>query len=314
MEYFSAGHRLILGKQLGQGGEGEVFLVENNPLICFKRFFDNKRLQKQKKVEALLQISPPVGSCFTVCWPLASVVNENREWVGYVMPLVKNCTNLYELTLNQMNSGVNCKVKQKFAHTQTQTLLKVAANLTIAVAKVHETHAVFGDFKPQNTLVSESGHIYLLDIDSIQIGLFPNDVRSMEYKPQEHTTCLTGLLDPSWDRFSLAVIIYELLCRINPFAASFKDPYEDVTMIQTAIDRGLLVNHPATQPFIYAAHPFHHRFHDLHPKVKSLLIRGCSENPLERPSAMEWAHSLGEIILQEEKKKITIRSHHQINH
>lgn len=301
MEYFSAGHRLILGKKLGQGGEGDVYIVENNPLICLKVFFENKRLQKQKKVEALIRISPPVGSCFSVCWPLAAVVNEKNEWVGYVMPLIQNTTNLYELTLNQMNPAVRPTVKQKFARTETQTLLKVACNLTIAVAKVHETGAVFGDLKPQNILVSDTGQIHLLDIDSIQIGSFTNEVRSMEYKPKEHTN-FNGLLDPSWDRFSLAVIIYELLCRINPFAASFKEPYEDVTMIQTAIEHELLVNHPATKSHIFAKHHFHQTFDELHPTVKSLLMRGCSGNPIERPSAMEWARSLGRLILEQKKK------------
>ncbi|WP_320150561.1 protein kinase [uncultured Tolumonas sp.] len=296
MEYFCDGHTLQVGKQLGCGAEGTVFEVDNNHLICMKIFHENKRQIKRLKIDHMLHRPIPEESCFTIAWPLASVYNEQQEWVGFVMPFVSSSTmSLYELTLSQMNT-LDVAMQSKFDSSQTEILLKIATNLSIAVAKLHSAGVIIGDLKPQNVLVSIDGRVHLLDTDSMQIGSsFQNDARSPDYSPKEHLQKMKELTT-SWDCFALSVIIYEILCRIHPFLASFVDPYEDVTLPQDAIDNDLLVIAKATEQYIYRRHELHDRFQMLPLEVQDLLLRGLSGTALVRPTAQEFAITLTRVI------------------
>ncbi len=296
MEYFCDGHTLQVGRQLGCGAEGTVFEVYNNHLICMKIFHENKRHIKHLKIDHMLHIPKPEESCFTIAWPLASVYNEKREWVGFVMPFLSSSTmSLYELTLSQMNT-LDVAMQSKFDSSQTEILLKIATNLSVAVAKLHSAGVVVGDLKPQNVLVSIDGRVHLLDTDSMQIGSsFQNDARSPDYSPKERLQKMKELTT-SWDCFSLSVITYEMLVRVHPFFASFIDPYEDVTLPQDAIDNDLLVISKPTAQYIYRRHELHDRFQMLPPEVQDLLIRGLSGTASVRPTAQEFAITLTRVI------------------
>lgn len=90
-------------KRLGRGGEGEVFKIKS-PVsfkdFCIKIYADKYVDDKEKLSKIEFMISHPPTKLKTkvsrICWPFAVVRDEEKKFVGYMMPLafqpVKNYT------------------------------------------------------------------------------------------------------------------------------------------------------------------------------------------------------------------------------
>ena len=102
-------------------------------------------------------------------------------------------------------------------------------------------------------------------------------------------------LDPTWDAFSLAVILYQLLTGVHPFAVRAFDPATGM-MVQTvrdAIAAGLYAHAPAraSGPQMQCAPP-HAAAAKLPAALREAFDRAFVDghvDPARRPSVEEWA-------------------------
>lgn len=300
--------RLVLeAAPFASGGAGEVYRATDGggATYCVKILTK----QKPGEIEKIRHMTENPPSSLkagwgTLCWPIDLVKKHGTGgYVGYVMPMaLPGSVELSNLT-NIRWPGKNppplaAKLDRTSANGLTARML-VACNISAAVNRIHQLGCVFVDLKPQNILVSPTGLISLVDLDSIQIvagrEIFRGPLGSPEYMPSESYRMDFNqgpMIEPSWDLFSLAVIHYEILLGIHPFTASPKPSIIGCETIEDAIRFKMYVhgNNRSNLEVI----PAPHSSINVVPSELALLFRRAFDaaSPSHRPTAKEWGEAL----------------------
>lgn len=296
-----------------KGGEGGVHKIisPSNSGLCAKIYFPKERnVQRKNKIEYMVNNSPPNLSSnnHIICWAKEAVYQGN-EFLGFTMSLAFNGSiQLYELCTPKLKAKLAQKWKAKYDRDNSvgiQSRLKLCTNLSAAIHSVHQfNNYVIVDLKPQNVLVTVDGKVSLIDCDSIQISsngrvLFPARVATPEYVPPEGTRLnpSKNIVPQTWDRFSMAIMFYEVIFGLHPYAASFNGRYQNSTTLDSKIKDGLFV-HGKNKSYVSVMPPLHNNFSIIPNSLKQLFDRAFNRGhqmPYVRPSAEEW----GKTIYQE---------------
>ncbi len=214
-----SGERIAAGEHLGAGGEGRVVAWRDG--LCVKLLVPAPEREHVRKLESLIALGPDELRD-TTAWPTDLVLDEASGTVaGFVMQrvrghLVDQIFNAAERRLDHPKMGF-------------RLLVHVARNLAAAIADLHRRELVIGDLNSGGIIVdADQGQVSLIDIDSVQFTYrgerFCCNVGKGEYLPPE----LHGLnlrarwRDQTSDHFSLAVLIFQLLCMgRHPYIGTF---------------------------------------------------------------------------------------------
>lgn len=307
-------------KPFQTGGEGELYKIitpHNLTNHCVKLYYQQyQNDQRESKLKYMVNHKPQTltdGSNFNICWATDVVYRQNK-FAGFVMPLAFiGGIQLYELCTIKVRKNVDAIWHQKFDRSKSDTLpnrLKLCVNIAIAIHNIHSTkNYVLVDMKPQNVLVTPEGKVSIVDLDSIQIAENGNVIHQVHVATPEYVPAEGNKLNPSvnfipetWDRFSLAIIFYELIFGLHPFVATSTGIYENITTIDESIKSGLFVFGSKSQ---YLQLPsLHNNFNLLPQKMKDCFTNALDKghsNPNARPTAKEW----GEVIFSELNPTIT---------
>ncbi len=299
------------------GGEGQVYFIKDSlkyQNCCAKIYFKNKiNTNRQDKLQYMVLNPPPnlMSSGYRICWPLSILFNE-KGFCGFIMPLAfKNSESPYELCNPKINAKLSSYWHQKYRRdTDLGRLsrLKLCVNIAIAVHAIHTTaRYILLDLKPQNLLVTDHGNVSIIDFDSIQISenkrvLFYGSAATADYMPPEAkgVNFQKQYISNHWDEFSLAVIFYQLLTGVHPYASTTKPEYGELPSIGEKISFGLFVHGSKSASHIKVTPPFHNTFHlHLAPEIRKLFLKAFDyghTNPNVRPSAEEWGKTLFRIV------------------
>ena len=295
------------------GGEGQVHRIVAPSFYknyCIKIFHANQRnAEREPKLSYMIKNSPSelIGDKYMICWPTELVYDKN-QFVGFIMPLAfEGSISLYDICRPTMKKNLDEKW-HKFNLSTSQGVilrLKLCANLAIAIHKIHQmNHYILVDMKPQNILLTDLGTISIIDLDSIQIAndskvTYPAHAVTAEYIPPEgHSNQLHPSQDYiplSWDRFSLAVVFYEVLFGLPPFAATYKGKYKDCDTIAEKIKHGLFPHAAKSKKYLETLPALHNNFQRLPQPLKELFLQAFIKGhnlPKARPSAEQWGRSL----------------------
>ena len=218
-----------LDVKVGGGGEGEVFLLKGKPDLVAKLYRPERlkrageRDEMHAKLKAMLAIGlkTHVDGNLIVAWPTDILTDSSGQFVGYVMPAVRNKASII--------SACRVSERQQLFGGKYRWNMSVAMayNLAFAVNHVHSAGIVIGDMNPNNVLVDSKGLITLIDCDSFQIKaangqLFRCEVGMEEMLPAELQGRNLAKPENSYtvatDRFALAIHIFNLLCNgCHPF-------------------------------------------------------------------------------------------------
>ncbi len=298
------------------GGEGKVFLtIKGRPDFCAKILYQNTRTTEKENKILYMTANPPAiisNEGYIICWPEEALYDVKGVFVGYTMKKAfSGSIQLYELTSLQIKTGTDWQAKYNRGNARgIQNRLKLCVNIAIAIHSVHQSKRyVLVDLKPQNVLVTKDGKVSVIDIDSIQIAnngkvYYHAKVVTPEYTPKE-----SERLNPSkayvpdtWDRFSMAVIFYEIIFGLHPYTATSKGQYAAITTINEKIRANLYV-HGSKKNYLAVIPPPHTNYGIIPQPLKDLFLRSFetgSSNPNLRPSAEEW----GKTMVEELKKKV----------
>lgn len=196
---------VALGQRIGQGGEGEVFIVAGRDGHVVKLYKVALRASRERKVRAMVA-KALAGHTDLVSFPVEIVTDRSGLFVGFSMRLVADHRPLHQLY------GPKSR-KQMFPAADYRFLVHAALNVARAVATVHQTGCVIGDLNHSGVLVSGSATVALIDADSFQFGPHPCIVGVPDYTPPElHGTSLASVVRTrEHDHFGLAVAIFHLL-------------------------------------------------------------------------------------------------------
>lgn len=300
----------IEDKAFADGGEGELFRIlqpETFKDQVVKLFRTEKRTpDRERKVDFLIKNPPKsLGQSghHPVIWPTQTIYQEGT-FAGFTMPLALG--EKLELLCHAILPKALGAEWKKFDLKTPGSLdlrLKLCFNIAVAICQIHNLkNYVLVDMKPDNIMIQPNGLISVIDVDSVEVVnngkvLFPAPVNTAEYTPPEYYNGLKPEVDgagETWDRFSLAVIFYRLLCATHPFSGSCKPPYDKCSELAEMVKNGLFPNGKNALHF-KAIPPPHNQFTKFEKNIREFFIR-CFDHghisPIDRPSAEEWCRVL----------------------
>ncbi|MEQ1718497.1 MAG: hypothetical protein ABL907_21350, partial [Hyphomicrobium sp.] len=163
--------------------------------------------------------------------------------IGFLMPAVTDAKPLHTLFSPKAR-------RQAFPKASFNFLVEVAGGIATAIDAFHNQDLVVGDINGKNILVTQTGCVRFIDIDSIQVGdgrRFPCSVGVPEYTPPE----LQGRSLSKYrrtrdsDLFGLPVIIFQLLAMgRHPFDGTRLDRTKAIKRHVNAFGRVLFRSRP----------------------------------------------------------------------
>ena len=305
-----AGRGLHLGSQLGSGGEGAVYQVNDRPDVVAKLYHQKLDSNKAAKIAAMTNLKIERLLNLTA-WPLEPIRDESRSIVGFLMAKLIG----HQVAFNLYSPKLRL---QKFPNASWQFLIRSATNAALAFAAIHEHNHVIGDVNHGNLFVDDKATVRLIDCDSYQITINGSrwlcEVGTPTHQPPElqnaHTYKNT-VRTPNHDDFGLAVIIFQMLFMArHPFSGRFLGSGEmpmERAISEYRFAYGSNVSGAQMEP-----PPASLGLNGVTPDVALLFERAFStqgSQPDGRPHPREWVAALQD--LERRLKKCPMNSAHQ---
>lgn len=212
----------ITGRELGRGGEGTVYELQNHSAIVLKKYNEPLTQEKINKLQLMVSMRSNDIEAYAA-WPADLVFDANGTICGFVMKKLTGYVPLH-MIFSPMDR------KKLFPDKGYNFLVHVARNLATAFYKLHEAGLIIGDVNEGNILINSSGLVAFIDCDSFQVkgadNYFFCEVGVPRYTPPEllkERSFENVIRTVNTDSFSLAILIFQLLfLGRHPFAGKNK--------------------------------------------------------------------------------------------
>jgi len=209
---------IVIGRKLGEGGQGAVYEVDYNGKKKALKWYSGKKITNPEKFYANLENNIKKGKPGeSFIWPEA-ITEKLGDSFGYVMDLI---TSEYK-DLSRIIIG-----REKFGSVgaMSNASLQIAA----AIYALHNKGYVFQDLSDGNILINpQNGNVLICDNDNVSAyGKASGIAGKARYMAPE---IVTEGKDPDeqTDAFSLAVILYFLWTNNHPLEGKAAcPPYMD---------------------------------------------------------------------------------------
>ncbi|MBS0541918.1 MAG: hypothetical protein JSR47_24350, partial [Proteobacteria bacterium] len=285
------GRVLRLARKLGQGGEGAVYELEDDTDIAAKIHHQPLTPLRAEKIRAMAAMqSESVAKL--AAWPTGLLSLPSGAPIGLLMPKVTGHKDIHHLYSPKSR-------RAEFPGADWRFLIRVAANLSRAIATIHEASGVVADVNHSGVLVGQDARVHLIDCDSFQVSgqgkMYLCEVGVPTFTPPE----LQGLLfsevarTPNHDNFGLAVLVFlTLFMGRHPYAGRY------LGLGEMTIERAI-----GESRFAYGADSAAHQIERppgapslgiVSPAVAGLFERAFARASRNdgRPTAREWAAAL----------------------
>jgi DNA-binding helix-hairpin-helix protein with protein kinase domain len=283
--------RLGPGDFIASGGEGSVYRVPVEPGTALKVFSnpDPRREWKLQRLREVLASGMALGTV-PAAGPIALAYADAQRsrLAGFFMREVVGSRPLFEIYIPAFR-------KQSGPVFDFRHLVRTGRRLAEAVDRVHSLGLVIGDLNESNVLVSSSGEVTLIDVDSWQVrhGTRCDPCRVGKpdlLAPELHGVDLDGVIrSPDQDAFALAVLIHKLLREgMHPFDGVWKGS-DEVPGIEWRIRGGWYPFGPTRRHWGPVPHtlPLRRLFRDVATLTNRCFIEG-HDNPSRRPRPADW--------------------------
>jgi len=268
--------RLDLGDRLGDGGQAEVFLVNNRPGQAFKRYRDS--VLPNLRVDVLEELAAETGQLaiegrpitYWATWPTETVRAGGRV-VGFLMPLLDPVFSLREGKLKGKHASFSYLATAPapfWGHVRLPSQgdrVKLLASLAGVMQQLHHRRMVVGDLSWGNVLWARSPElrVILLDCDGI--------------RPPRGLPVSKQLDSPDWqDPLAAAVLAPD----------ADRDCYKLSLMVLRVLTQEL-----NARPSLQGGHRLPGLAPETEAAIDGLLVRSASP-PGDRPTATEWRQAL----------------------
>ncbi len=235
--YRSNGSSLILGKQLGVGGEGVVYEVLHSKEVA--KIYHVERITENRKAKLMLMTSKKIN-LKEVCWPTEVLFNEKQEFVGYLMPAAGK--DEIELGASVMKIAGEHVHQTLLPNWNRLDLVNLASTIAEVFAKMHKRNILMGDINVRNIMIDpkDSSKISLVDCDSYQVGKYPCPVGTLEFTAPsiydrlqtENPNYATFLRTKAEEEYALASLLFQILMLGQTAYASKLDTKDVLTAMR----------------------------------------------------------------------------------
>jgi molecular chaperone DnaK len=287
------GREILLGRFLGRGGEGAVYVVRAQARVA-KIYARTPDDELGGKLRAMVQLRTQTLTSFAA-WPEDLVFDDSTgNIVGFLMPRVDD-HRIHTLYGPEER-------KRRFPDATWAFLVRTARNLAVTFETIHQHGHVIGDVNEGNIVVSDQAMVRHIDCDSFQVchgGLtYACRVGVPLYTPPE----LQGqrlenvVRTHDHDCFGLAVLVFQLLFMgRHPFAGRHA---ERAVPVATAIREGLFAFGQQAAREGWEPPPHSLTLSDIPPSLAQLFERAFAQkSPTDslRPSATEWVGAIEQM-------------------
>jgi len=218
-----AGKPHVLGSRIGGGGEGDVFNIGDTTHEVVKLYKETLRGSREKKVRAMVAHRLAERTRL-IAFPSEVATDAAGRFLGFAMRLVKGYRAVHELYSPKSR-------KLYFSDKDYRFLVRAAQNVARAVATVHLSGCIIGDFNHSGVLVASDATVTLIDADSFQFQVngqsYPCVVGTEDFTPPELQGKNLSHVERTraQDHFGLAVAIFQLLgMGKHPYAGRYTGP------------------------------------------------------------------------------------------
>ncbi|HAZ3215701.1 TPA: protein kinase YegI [Escherichia coli] len=308
--YTATGECVTPGRELGKGGEGAVYDIEEFVESVAKIYHTSPPALKQDKL-AFMAATADAQLLNYVAWPQATLHGgRGGKVIGFMMPKVSG-----KEPIHMIYSPAHRR--QSYPHCAWDFLLYVARNIASSFATVHEHGHVVGDVNQNSFMVGRDSKVVMIDSDSFQINangtLHLCEVGVSHFTPPELQTMPSFVgfeRTENHDNFGLALLIFHVL-----FGG--RHPYSGVPLISDA--GNALETDIAHFRYAYASD---NQRRGLKPPPRSIplsMLPGDVEAMFQqaftesgvatgRPTAKAWVAALD--LLRQQLKKCTVSAMH----
>ena len=205
---FSGDRRFRVLKEIGGGGQGNVYMVSEEAELYALKWYNktSSTVQQYEAIEMLVDKGAPSEKFI---WPLALVEGESKDNFGYIMPLID--TKRYTKLAHYF--GGEIKVKR------FEPIIDACVQMAHGFNELHLSGLCYRDISFGNLFVDfENGSVLICDNDNVTFdnltdkediwgthGFMAPEVVKGEKPPSSQT-----------DLFSLAVVIFRMLHLQHP--------------------------------------------------------------------------------------------------
>ena len=199
-----------LVKRMSGGAEGMVFTTDTRTLVAkiyHKGVITPLRWAKLKRLSELGITSS--GFCIP-----RDLLFFKGVPVGYTMPLGKGTT------LGNVFDGPDAVVEH-FPDWTREDVVDTLISLIEKYLYLHMRDVIAGDIQLKNALIYNSRNVYLIDMDSVQVGNLPCPVGTEEFTdPRLWGRNFAGFVRELRDEdYSIAMLVFSVLfCGLHPYA------------------------------------------------------------------------------------------------
>jgi DNA-binding helix-hairpin-helix protein with protein kinase domain len=289
------------GKELGKGGEGIVYAINENPHQVAKIYYQQEcSVDKKNKLQIMIDRPPfKVATAHALTqipltWPL-ELLYQKGKFAGYLMPKIGKSSSIFTFYLPNLRQKHHPAIDRRHLYC-------IAKNLADIMYNLHLHGYIIGDVNQKNILISKNVWVTLVDVDSFQVKslygeVFHCPVGVAEYTPPE----LQGMAlkeverTTNHDRFGLAILLFQLLMQgFHPFAGvPINSGFSTTEKFDLyCIKKGIF---PYQSNPDFAPPPNAPRFNTLPDGLQRLFLR-CfikgHQYPDYRPTAYDWVIAL----------------------
>lgn len=198
-------NKLRLRQQIGFGGEGKVYVVDEQQVA---KIFEAKQCTNHK-LEKLKKLIAKGLSCPGVCFPTKILYNSQGKFVGYLMPKAKGVKLQSNYTIRE----------ELFKHLpggkggKKEDMVQLAITILEKLKYLHARNLLVGDINLNNFMVVSPKEVYLVDTDSYQVEDLPCVVGTPEFDAPElqEANYRAVMRTKGSENFALATLLFTLL-------------------------------------------------------------------------------------------------------
>lgn len=208
-QYFKRDGSIVsFSKELGSGGEGKVYQLDNSDEVLKIYKPGALTYEKKQKIEAIAFKRVTHNG---ICLPSDIVFDDKRGFAGYIMPKADG----HELQLSVFNPQL---LKQRFPNWNRINLTNLALTILDKISYLHSHNIIVGDINPYNILIKSDSEVYFVDTDSFQVENFPCPVGTAHFTPPElqGKDYGTFLRTPEHEYFAVATLLFMIFLPGKP--------------------------------------------------------------------------------------------------
>ena len=208
----TTGEEILVNEMLGEGGQGIVYkVIYQQKEFALKWYSKGVGENAERFYENIKRNIEKGSPAPTFLWPIALTEIQEEKYFGYVMGLRSSEYTDFDLFL------LNRVQFKTFS-----AIVNAALQITASFRKLHNLGLSYQDLNDGNFFINpENGDILICDNDNVAPDGWNLGIQGKPKYMAPEVVNATKLPDTFSDRFSLAVILFMLLCKISSNFARF---------------------------------------------------------------------------------------------